>query len=341
VRLAEYTPDRFASLKQFADRIPGRLNLTHRPFVDYYYTGNPWCRLFLALAPDGSVQGTIGVDEMCFASGTREMRIGFGSNYYSLQPGAGGYLYVQWMKQCPYGIVFGGSDDTHRILEKQRWTYFHGVRDMYLNRKFNVYPGEAFWRVAAKAILRRTHRRRLLQFRSRIPPEAAGISVSEEADFSVDMLPAQSPFTFRFAPTVAYLRWRYNTRLEFVRYRLFRITSEGKSLGYVILNESPDRIYVAQCDGVNASILAYGVLRSILEAGKSDEKPRMVQLNSSHSEMCRIFETFGFHSEPRECRFALGALRESVDVPPDTSNWLINLDWGDNGLRPPFCAEAS
>lgn len=49
------------------------------------------------------------------------------------------------------------------------------------------------------------------------------------------MLPGHSPFTFRFAPRVEYLNWRYNLSLSFVRYRLFRILAGARSIGYIIL----------------------------------------------------------------------------------------------------------
>jgi hypothetical protein len=49
--------------------------------------------------------------------------------------------------------------------------------------------------------------------------------------------------------------------------------------------------------------------------------------------MERIFTDFGFTVEAPQ-PLAFGSLRRDVGPPAgsDTSNWLINFDWGDNGL---------
>ena len=39
--------------------------------------------------------------------------------------------------------------------------------------------------------------------------------------------------------------------------------------------------------------------------------------------------------------FAVGSLKGPVALPADPSRWLVNYDWGDNGLRPPFLGEAA
>src|SRR5205807_9440999 len=142
-----------------------------------------------------------------------------------------------------------------------------------LNRSYPAYPGEARWRRAAKW-LREHWRHRLSRYASRLPPGAAAISVREEQAYTEDLLPQASPFAFRFAPPLDYLAWRYHTALSFVRYRLFRILQGATTLGHVILNEAPDRLLVAQCDGADAATLAHGVLRSIPEASRADRQPR-------------------------------------------------------------------
>ncbi len=35
--IVDYTPKRFWDVSAMVAQIPGPLNLTHRPFVDYYY----------------------------------------------------------------------------------------------------------------------------------------------------------------------------------------------------------------------------------------------------------------------------------------------------------------
>ena len=47
----------------------------------------------------------------------------------------------------------------------------------------------------------------------------------------------------------------------------------------------------------------------------------------------------GFEADPNERPFALGAKRHPLPDATDTSTWLVNLDWTDNGLRSPFLDE--
>ena len=257
MRLTEYTPDAFDALRAAAERL-GVAGLRHRPFVDHYYAGNPWCKLHLLTAADGSVAGAIGVDSMRFAAGDRRMTLGFATNFHAAQPGAGGYLYLHWMKTSPFGLVFGGSEDTHRILRRQGWTYFPRVKTLVLNRAYAARPGESAWRRLAKRVLTRFRRRPADRFAARVPALAVErITVHEEDRFTEDMPPRTSPFAFRFAPEVDYLNWRYRTGLSFVRYRVFRVRTEGRTSGYVVLNDAPDRLAVAQCDGESATDLAY------------------------------------------------------------------------------------
>jgi hypothetical protein len=97
---------------------------------------------------------------------------------------------------------------------------------------------------------------------------------------------------------------------------------------------------VAQCDGTDPKTLAYAVLRSILEVGRNDDRPRSVRLVSSHPTMQRIFENFGFRLKSQQKFFAIGGLRPDVDLPSNTANWLVNLDWGARVLRGPFINRA-
>lgn len=337
MRLVDYSPQYFEALRNVSARVGLNSSLTHRPFVDYYYADNEWCKLHLLLASDDTVISMLGVDHMRFAYASREFTIGFGSNFYSLQPGAGTYLFFYWLKSCPIGLVFGGSDETHRILRKQGWTYFIGIKSYVLNKPYQPYPGDSWLKASAKTVLSHTRRARNSKYASRIPPEVlADISVSEEQAYTDDLLPRQSPFMLRFAPSLQYLRWRYNTALSFVCYRLFRVLSRGKTIGYVILNESPKQVIVAHCDGEDAAALAYGVLLSILQITTGDKEARTVSLISSHAIMQQIYERFGFRAERTGRPFALGTLGPPIDLVSDTSNWLINFDWGDNGLRAPF-----
>ena len=337
MQLIEYTPAYFECLKGAMERTGRASSLCHRPFVDYYYATRDWCKLYLFVADDQTIVGTIGVERMRFRCGSHEVTLGFATNFHASQAGVGGYLFMQWMKSCQGGIVFGGSPDVHRILHQQQWTYFPAVKTYYLNRPFTSHPDEDWWRVVAKKALRHAFQTKLSRYASHLPPQAvAALSVREEPVYTKDLLPRHSPFVFRFAPSLDYLHWRYNGSLSFVHYRLFRILASDISVGYVIINESPERLIVAQCDGEDASSLAYGVLLSLLEAARGEQKPRWVILTSCHPEMQQIYTHFGFKIQRRARPFALGALRRRIDVPAESSHWLINYDWGDNGLRAPF-----
>jgi hypothetical protein len=337
--LTAYTADDFEALRRMAQgvSVPG---LCHRSFVDYYYTDNPWCSLCLLRNADG-VAGTIGVERMPFAVGERSLTLGFASNFHAPQHGLGGYLFLHLMKTTPLGIVFGGSSHTHRILQQQRWTYFSGIRTYVLNPLPFFAPDEPAWRKWAKRGLCRWRRLRLDAAIQRVPRAARQlVSVQEEQTFTEDMLPRTSPFTLRLAPSLDYLRWRYRPGLPFVRYRLFRVGYGGRTVGYVVLNESPHRILVAHCDGEDACRLAVGVLLSVAEITKADVEYREIRLACSHAEMQPLFTAAGFRPEKPDRPFAIGARRGKVDVPADTSRWLVNFDWGDNGLRSPFLDEA-
>jgi len=336
MKLIEYTPEHFQLLRDAAEKTSAP-DLLHRPFVDYYYTTSEWCQLYLALFEDGTVGGVVGLDHLRFEHTSHHLDLGFGSNFYSLKPGAGGYLFLHWLKSCDIGIVFGGGEDTHRIIRQQKWVYYPGVKIYRLNRSYPRYPGDALWRRAAKRAFE-WMRPRLSRYARRIPRAAAAtITVQEEQDYEDSLLPRTSPFSFRFAPSRAYLAWRYNTRLPFIRYRLFRVLSRGETAGYVILNDLPDRLLVAQCDGENPSVLAHGALLSVLKASREDNRAREVILSCSHPEMQQVYKRFGFQESQEVRPFVLGSLRRRQELPPlDTSTWLINVDMGDNGLRAPF-----
>jgi hypothetical protein len=238
---------------------------------------------------------------------------------------------------CPTRLLFGGSVDAHKIVRALNWTYYQGVKIYVLNRTYETYSGDGWFRAAAKSLAQRVARSPLSRFASRLPSHVSEqILVREEQVFAEDLLPVSSPFNFRLAPSPEYLNWRYNTALSFVRYRIFRILNGSETAGYVIINEMPEKLIVAQCDGTDPRTLAYGVLQSVLHVGREDRAPRSVVLASCHPAMQAIYRRFGFRPEPQDRPFCIGALNKGVALEADTSNWLVNFDWGDNGLRPPF-----
>jgi hypothetical protein len=341
MRIVQYSPEHFGLLLHAAQRSGSAHSLQHRPFVDYYYTTRDSCRLWLALDGDGAVAAAMGLEQLSFCYEKRQLQVGCASNFVAFRPGAGGYLFLHWMKTSDFACVYGGSADTHRIVRNQRWTYFHGIKTLLLNRRYPARPGEAFWRRTAKSVMRAVV--------PVVDPQSwpaklarhAGthLSVREEHTFTEDLQPADGPFIFRLCPSTEYLNWRYNTSLPFVRYRLFRILAEGVTSGYVILNERPGRVILAHCDGGDPIILASGILLAVAAVTAQGGAVPEVVLTSAHTQMQELFREFGFRAAAAERLFALGARRHSIDLAPDTSRWLINFDWIDNGLRAPFAGQ--
>jgi hypothetical protein len=238
------------------------------------------------------------------------------------------------MEACEYTIVFGGSADMHGIMRNKKWKYCAPVKMCYLNRGRTIYAGDSWPKATLKRVLNALRRRSLSEFAAQ--SSDPGITVVEETNYSADLLPSRSEFRFRFTPTVEYLNWRYSTRLSFAHYRLFRILRDKETIGYVIIQEFADRLVVAQCDGSSALELAAGVMTAILKVGSNDVKPRSVILSCSHSEMLKAYEEFGVDTSTEERPLVIGAPDGQVDIEDDNSRWLINFDWGDNGLRAPF-----
>jgi hypothetical protein len=338
VRLVEYTPDDFPALLRAAEQTPLASSRRHKPFVDHYYATHPGCRLYLVKDDEGEIAGTLGVDKMPVRYGDRDLFLGSGTNFHSLQKGAGGLLFLQWMRLSPMGFVFGGSADVHRIISARKWTYFPGVKIFQLNSPPLFLPDEPKWRKAAKVARQLIQPpRRPESLLKRLPPgDLKGLTVVEEHAYTDDLLPTRSPFVFRLNPDVAYLAWRYGLGLSFVRYRLFRILKNGVTAGYVIINDHPQRLMVAQVDGDDPQTLALGILLSLVEVTRSDAHPHEVSLSSSHPAMQAIFTQFGFRGSKTDRPFILGTMRGGVDFSTDTSGWLVNRDWADDGLRAPF-----
>jgi len=336
LRLIRYTSEQFELLQQAASKIEDNVSLRHRPFVDYYYASRDSSRLYLFLDDSGTVQGSIGIETLPFEYQTRPINLAVASNFHALKPGVGGFLFLQWLRSCPIALEVGGSEDAHKIIRQQKWIQFPGVRVYSLNEDYRAYRDDNSLGAVAKWALRKVRHKRISDYASRFQvQDGLNISVREEFEYHEDMLTTKSPFTFRLAPTVDFLSWRYNTRLSFVRYRIFRILAGERSAGYVIINDGRERVLIAQCDGDDAITLAQGVLLALSQVGSQEQHPRMVRLTSSIPEMSEIYRRFGFVAR-KDWMVAMGSRKAPVDLLPDTSNWLVNLDWADIGLLGPF-----
>lgn len=337
--IVEYTSDYFDALQELVARVPRLMNLAHRPFVDYYYASRSWCKLYLSLSESGEIVATLGRELRRFEYNSSEITIRTGSNWFSVHPGAGRQLsrYSAMSNPNTYGMVLTASPVAINALRHMNWVGIPGVAGYFLNG-CSLRPWNSWWKSAANLLVRQCAGKRISKFGSRIPAEAVSrVSIQEEFAYTADLLPQRTPFSFRFAPSLEYLDWRYNLSLSFVHYRLFRILAEGMTIGYVILNDSPEQMIVAQCDAEDATLLSYGILLAILEAGREDRSPRTVFLSCCHSEMQPIFEKFGFRTWLREdLPFGFLTLPPQLDRDPDISGWLVNYDWSDNGLQAPF-----
>src|SRR5579862_3602216 len=337
--IIEYTPELFDQLQEMVVQVPRRMNLAHRPFVDYYYATRDCCKLYLFLSDSGRVLGTLGRELLAFQHESREITIRMGSNWFSLEPGIGGQLtkFSAQANPSSFGMMLMASRKALNVLRHYGWIPILGVRRYFLNG-YTLYPRTRA-AAAANSIIRQFIGNRIASLTSRVPSD---VSVCEEHSYTPDLLPCRSPFVFRFAPSVEYLNWRYNLSLSFVRYRLFRILLTGTTVGYVIINESPQQIMVSQCDGEDAKALAYGILLSILQVGGNDQSPRMIFLSCSHGQMQPAFKQFGFRTWLRkDIPFAFRTLPPNFDASLNTSRWLVNYDWADNGLQAPFLDQTS
>ena len=335
--IVKYNPGYFEKLQEMVGKLERITSFSHRPFVDYYYTTSDWCDLFLYIDNKDDIVGTLGVDKLRFEFDSREMIIGFGNNFFSLKPGPGGILFMKWLNTCSYGGVLGGSENFHRIISRQKWVYYKGIKTLLLNRKYNYLKSEVLWRKGAKLLLNFSRNNKINKLASRIPYSIRKrLSLEEVEEFSEDMVRIRSPFVFRFSPMLEYLKWRYSTHLSFVRYRIFKIFDSDRLAGFAVFNESPEKILIAHCDGNSPSMLGYGVLLALSKLGEAYAKQPEVELVSCNPKMQKIFRSSGFREIKVEKKFALGALKKEPDIPTDTSNWLVNIDWNDNGLRSPF-----
>lgn len=333
MRLVRYTPDRYPQVARVATP---RSGLSHEPFVNHYYATREACQLHLLFDDRHEIAGTIGIELMPFEYGGVPHTVAVASNLQSFMPGAGGYLYVRWIKASSVAMVFGGSPETHRILRNQKWTYYSGVRTYYANWRYPAHPDERLLRSLAKTALRWSSIPRDISSRIQRTSPAA-VTVDEKWAYDDSLLPqGQSPFAFRMAPSLEYLRWRYGLNLSFARYRLFSIADAGRPVGYVVIHDRKDQVVVSHADGTDAQLLAFGILKALVSATAADPHRRGIYLTSSHEQMQRIFEAAGLRPARADRDLAMLARAGATRFPPDTSRWLTNFDWGDNSLRPPF-----
>ena len=340
LNIIKYTHDRFNDLVNATNSFQQKTPLAHETFVKHYYTNNKWSHLYLLINKKENIIGTLGIEYMPFIYNGKEITLGFGSNYFTNNnfPGSGAFLYLRWMKKCDFGIVFGGSREVHKIYRNQKWVYYHGTKVYTLNKVPIYYPNVPIWKSALNIIRSYIPKKKIDNCMSNMPTDGfKGLKLIKESKFSEDMIPAYSPFNFRFNPSAEYIQWRYAMDLPYVKYILYRIiNSNYDTVGYVILNQSINRIIVSHCDGITPKLLVHGILLSLVETLKNNTSNPEIILASTHPEMQKYYSLFGFKSTYFNRPFAIGSSGKKPNINHDTSDWLINYDWGDNGLRYPF-----
>lgn len=338
MKIEEYQHGDHDTLRRICADLPAFHSLRYPEFVDNYYASSEYCRLYIMHDASQRVSGVVGVEKMPFEGPNGPVEIGFGSNYHAFDSGAGGILFLQWVRSCGLGMNFGGSPDAHRIIDHQKWTRFGGIRTLQLNSAWAQVPGEPAWRKLAKSLLSNSpFKTRVDRCTSRmLKRNGLDVEVQSETAFSTDMLEFESPFDVRVATKPDYLNWRYATDLSHVRYHLFRIMHGGESVGFVLLNAQPNRVLVAHCDATDAWILVKGIAAALGQLCRGRLSGTGVLLTTSHSVISSVFQEFGFRTRRNGRGLAIGGPGKQSPFPTDTSNWLINEDWGDNGLRAPF-----
>lgn len=331
LQIQQFSLDLHPSLIEFANSVhlPIMLN---RQFLDHYYLGQEWSRLFLAL--DGpKCLGIIGVDMLHFTTQTSSIKAAFATNFHSLQSGIGGMLWLKWLKLGDIGLVFGGSEDTHRIVRARKFDYYSGINLYRMNALFEGYKEDPAIKGIVKAGLRPWVRKKLSEYASaNFLRRFADIKIVERDNFSAEMLVQKSPFTLCFRPSLEYLQWRYSPRLSYVRYRIFQFFRSGQSCGYCVLHDGPNELMVVYADGNDPESLAAGILKAVFLVGEECDKYKKAVLVSSHPEMQTIFTETGFHLAEKDYSFATGALRGSLNL-GNPQTWMINIGMGDNDLR--------
>ena len=337
-RIVEFDGSRGAWFRQLVSLLEPYHGLSYPDFVDYFYCDSPSCRLNLLVDETDQILGVLGHEVVPFDIAGRRIKLGFGSNFRAFQAGAGGILFLNWLKQCQYGLIFGGSPDTHRLLDPRRWTTYPGVGQFELNSPYAENPSDAWWRAVAKNLLLWSPTRKRTDHIATAHSDTS-ITVVEETQFTTDLMPQTSKFNFRLAADCNWLNWRYNTQLDFVHYRLFRILRGADTAGYVVLNEQRQRVLVAHADADDSMTLSRGIMSAIAVSSTGSRRRQGVIVTAADATLREVLGQLGFIERTNARPFVIGSLLRKPDWPDDTSNWLVNFDWCDNGLRPPFLGQ--
>jgi hypothetical protein len=277
---------------------------------------------------------------MPFRIGERQLKVACLSSFYAFRPGFGFYAFAACMQGCDAGLLLGGTEQARGFAARSKWS-LEQIRAFSINNRHSEIGG-GLLRVWFKKLANRLSQRSPLgSLRGNLPGDLKGIRVAERAAYEASLLEFTSAFHFRFDPDITHLAWRYALDLPFMRYRLFQAYSGTTYIGYVILQDTPQGLLVAQADGIEPRLTAAAVVHAISAIAKSEVDGRQVILLTSHTAMRDVYESVGFRHRPGVDKpMALGTAKGPVNIPIPSSGWLVNYDWGDRGLTRPFLDEA-
>ncbi len=335
MKVVEYAPEHAHRLSLALRKADGGRLLCSDSFLRHYYLGHRSSRLQLLLADDGDVLATLGLGKIPIRAGDRVYEVTFGTNTYSLKPGAFSFLLLHWMKTFELGVLMPGTANLNAMLAKQpRWLPIPGLKTYWLNWDYPTRIGDPTWKKFSKPLARLLTRINPATFTERIAREEKGIGLAvEEANvFTEDMIKRSGTFTLRLDPGMEYLNWRFCTALDYSRYRIFRILKRDVTRGYLVLGDWPNCLVVSHCDGDDPEELGLGILLAISSANRGTNRYRRVLLTSMHSVMSLLFQRFGFRAKKSDTPFYMAAFGDNPIPFKVDANWLVNMGWGDSDL---------
>ena len=217
--------EHFDLLREASETRRGFGLLGHEPFIRWYYTSSDRCRLWLFLGGAGELQGLIGIERLRLDfGGERTLSIGFGHQFHAFEQGIGGVLFLHWLRSEKVAITYGGSADTHRIVDAQRWVRVPGVRELFVNPSPSAPPRSPGVRRAARALRNWAVRRDLRRFSNGLPTRMRDrFTIRRITEYATDMGARPSAFHVRLRYDADHLAWRYAQDLSFIRYHAFEI----------------------------------------------------------------------------------------------------------------------
>ncbi len=319
--------------------LPVDSNLRHRAFVDWYYSSSDFCGLTLLLDDHDHCLACLGNERMTLKVGELGYRLGCLSSFYAFHPGYGFYGFSAALHGADAGFMLGGTDKAIGFVQRLGWDL--GQINAYsLNLTYHEDAGHPLRNLCKLLVNACVSRVPLHNLETKLPDSLTRVQVIEQSSYADDLLDFPSSFAARFDRPVAHFAWRYALDLPFARYRLFKAFLGSEYIGFVILQDMPEQVLVAESSGSEPKAVAAAILRSISAVARSEEDKREVLLLCSNPAMQRIFVSAGFqYSARRRIQFGFGGLKGRIPAPVGPSEWLVNYDLGGRGLHRPFLDE--